>query len=91
MENSQLKELFNIKRFRIENYIKLLGPPRKQHITISNHSWKRLKKAKFDYNKLDDKPLNPKLSGLLKNADQEMRKEMQKIFNCVSSAEERYQ
>ena len=61
LENAQLKDLFNNKRFGIANYIKLLGPPRKQHITISNQNWKRLKKAKFDYNKLDEIPLNPKL------------------------------
>ena len=90
MKNSQLKELFNDKRFGIDNYIKQLGPPRKQHITISNQNWKRLKKAKFDYKKLDEIPKNPKVKGLIKDADLEIRNEIQKVFNTVSAAEARY-
>ena len=53
--SDNLKQLFNEDKHKITNYISELGPPTKKTPEISKQQWKRIQKAQFDYENMDDK------------------------------------
>ena len=53
----KIRNLFNEDRHKMTSYIEKLGPPRKHNpIEMSKQQFKRIQKAGFSYETLDEKP-----------------------------------
>ena len=63
-----MREIFNDDKFKMCNYINSLGPPTKRNPALTSQQWRRIKRAQFNYENLDEKQ-KPARKGKDKQAD----------------------
>ena len=55
LQHATLQHLFDESKHKMSSYIETMGPPRKKRPDLSKQQWRRIQRAQFNYENLEDK------------------------------------